>query len=89
MEKIELTDDQILDLVFDKKIIYGNIEINAMHNALCFLSKLDQRLRDDDIIGSETSVFCRSDGSHDTSRRKPAVIRGRIPKTRKNCNAEV
>lgn len=89
MEKIELTDDQILDLVFDKKIVYGNIEICAIHNALCFLSKLDERLRDDSIIGSEDSVFCRPNSGHNTGGRKSVIVRDRITKTRKNCNAQV
>ena len=89
MEKIELTDEDILNLVFDRKIIYGNIEISAMHNSLCFLSKLDQRLRDDDFIGSEDSVFCRPNSGHNTGGRKSVIVRDRITKTRKNCNAQV
>jgi len=89
MEKIELTDEDILNLVFDRKIIYGNIEISAMHNSLCFLSKLDQRLRDDDFIGSEDSVFCRPDSGHHTGRRESSFVGDRVTKARKNRNVEV
>lgn len=87
METIELSDEQILDLVFERKIMYGEIEISAMHSALCFLSKLDERLRDVNIIGSQDTVFCRSYGRNDTSRRKSAFIRHRIKKARDNSYA--
>lgn len=44
MNKIELTSDEIVDLIFEKKIIIDNVEISLKHSCLSVLSTLEDRI---------------------------------------------
>lgn len=68
--QVILNDDQLLDLIFEKKITYGNIQISGTHSFLGILSKLDERLSRGKILGCKNSVFCGPAGSES----KPARI---------------
>lgn len=46
MNKIELTSDEIVDLIFEKKIIINNLEISLKHSCLSVLSTLEERLNE-------------------------------------------
>lgn len=60
MSKLELTDDQIVDLIFEKKIIIDNICVDTKSSCLSILAKLEDRLRNGKIITCKTPVFCGS-----------------------------
>ena len=65
MEQINLTEDQIIDLIFEKKIIYENISISAKHSSLGIIFKIEERLRNGKIPRRKNSVFCQSSESGD------------------------
>ena len=45
MNEIELTDDQIVDLIFERKIDLGQTKILAMNSFHEILAKLEERRR--------------------------------------------
>jgi hypothetical protein len=48
--EIELTADQMIDLIFEKKIAIGSYQIYSKASCLGILSKLDERLADRKIL---------------------------------------
>jgi len=58
MNKLELSDDQIVDLIFEKKIIVDNICVYTKSSCLSILAKLEDRLRNGKIISCKNTVFC-------------------------------
>lgn len=74
MNSLELTDEQIIDLIFEKKITCGQNVISTKHSCLAILAKLDERLRDGKIIRSEDPIFCRHVECTNTRNRKRACV---------------
>ena len=82
MNLISLTADEILDLIFEKKIANGIVNIESKHSYLSILSKLDERLSNGKISRSQDSVFCRQFASEDRRSREQSVAscRNQLPK---------
>ena len=53
----KLTNEQIVDLIFEKEILIDNIRISSKDSGLCILSALDQRLRDGKIFRNQNTVL--------------------------------
>ena len=81
MNEIELTDDQIVDLIFERKVKLGQTKILATNSFHEILAKLEERLCYGKISRSKDSAFCGVDGKSNSGNRvKPlnrAVRRNR------------
>lgn len=73
MNTIELDTDQILDLIFEKKITYGNIRLSGTHSFLAILSKLEERLSDGKVLRGADTIFCGTPERQDNRVRGHAV----------------
>lgn len=58
MNEIEITDDQIVDLIFERKVDLGDIKLNATNSFHEILAKLEERLCYGKITRSKNPVFC-------------------------------
>lgn len=76
MKKITLSDEQIIDLIFEKKINFENISISAKHSYLGILSKLDERLRYGKILRCKDPIFCEPSQSADHGDRIGLITAG-------------
>ena len=61
MNTYELSDEEIIDLIFEKKVCVKNISVRSKHSFLTILAKLDQRLRDENIVKTEEPIFSDQD----------------------------
>lgn len=74
---IEITDEQLLDLIFEREIEIDNLKIRGKHTFLGLLSKLDDRVRNGKCNSCETTVFCRPTARHDHGARGKITLRTR------------
>lgn len=58
MQKIELSTNQIIDLIFEKKIMNGNTVVSAKDSCLAILAILDTRLTDGKIFSRKNPMVC-------------------------------
>lgn len=56
--KIELTRQEIIDLIFEKKVVGEEFEISTKDSCLSILAELDMRLKDGKIFNRKASVVC-------------------------------
>jgi hypothetical protein len=61
MQKIELSCNQIIDLIFEKKIMNENITLTSKDSCLAILATLDTRLTDGKIFSRKNTVVCGQD----------------------------
>lgn len=75
MEEIELTDDQIIDLIFERKIDLGQTKILAKNSFHEILAKLEERLCYGKISRSKNPALCRNDGGSNSGTRVQLIGR--------------
>ncbi len=56
---IELTSEQIIDLIFEKVVVDGDNVISLKDSCLCTLSKLDERLENKKVFSRKGPIFKR------------------------------
>ena len=56
---ISLTADEVIELIFEKKIIYGHSHISMKDSSLCMLSKLEDQLKKIRILGKSNYLIKR------------------------------
>ena len=69
MDEIEITDDQIVDLIFERKIDLGQTKILATNSFHEILAKLEERLCNGKISRSKNPALCGNDGGANTGTR--------------------
>jgi hypothetical protein len=72
---IELTDEQILDLIFERQIEIDNLKVRGKHTFLGLLSKLDERMRNGKVDSGEVAIFCRPLARNDHGARGTVTLR--------------
>ena len=75
MNEIELSDNQIIDLIFERKIDIGDSKILTTNSFHEILAKLEERLCYGKIDRSETATFRGNDNSRNTTQRVPTAYR--------------
>ncbi len=70
MTKISLDTQDILDLIFDKKIIVGDQTVFSEDSTLRILNAIEERLIYGKAFRSENSVFRRPNHTENTASRK-------------------
>jgi hypothetical protein len=75
MNEIQLTDDQIIDLIFERKIDLGQTKISCDNSFHEILGKLEQRLCYGKIPRSKDSTLCRNDDKSNSGTRVEVVDR--------------
>lgn len=75
MNEIELTDDQIVDLIFERKIDLGQTKILAMNSFHEILAKLEERLCYGKISRSSNTALRGNDGTASAGTRVEFVGR--------------
>lgn len=85
---MELTNEQIVDLIFEKKIVVDGIELQAKQSCLSILAELDQRLADGKIFKRQDTIFCGDDRAMDSGEREPAIS-GVGPGRRKKLHGKI
>lgn len=88
MRLVKLTDEQLIDLVFEKEIVIDNIAIRSKDSFLRVLAKLDERLSDGKIFKREDTVFCESIGNKNT-RVRGGIIKRSASGRRKSVNGPI
>lgn len=74
---ISLTDEQLLDLIFEREVEVGGMKVRGNHTFLGLLSKLENRLSDGKINCCEAPIFCRPAQRHDHGARGKITLRTR------------
>jgi len=54
---ILLSSEQIVDLIFEKKLSYGGQTITMKDSGLCTLSKLEERLENGKILSGKGAIL--------------------------------
>lgn len=70
MNDITLTDEQILNLIFKKKILIGDFSITSEGSFFSILAKLEERLINGKISHTKNSVLCEHFEYYDSGNRK-------------------
>jgi len=70
MHKITLDTNDIVDLIFDKKIIVGDQVLDSSDSTLRILNAIEERLIYGKAFRPENSVFCRSNNAENSTSRK-------------------
>ena len=66
MNDIEITDEEIIDLIFERKIEIGQCKISTGNSFHEILAKLEERLCYGKINRSETTAFCGTLGERNS-----------------------
>lgn len=75
MNEIQLTDEQIVDLIFERKIDLGQTKILATNSFHEILAKLEERLCYGKISRSKNSALCGNAGTASAGARVEFVGR--------------
>jgi len=76
MNKLELTSEQIINLIFEKKISSGDYSISAKDSCLTILAELDTRLNDGKFFNRKNTNVCGPDSpKKDVYRRQSSYER--------------
>lgn len=75
MNEIELTDDQIIDLIFERKIQIEQCKIKTENSFHEILAKLEERLCYGKVNRSTNSALCRSNEPRNPEFRGPFTYR--------------
>ena len=60
MSNVTLTDDQIVDLIFERQIMVEGVAVSSRSSCLSILAKLELRLNDGKSFKRKNPVFLRS-----------------------------
>ncbi len=84
MNEMQITDDQIVDLIFERKIDLGHTKLSTMNSFHEILAKLEERLCYGKITRSKNTALCGIDGSSDSGDRSKSAKRP-VGRTRKKA----
>ena len=74
MKKIELTAEDIVNLIFEKKIKIGENELLAKNSCLAILAELDRRLNDGKIFNRKNTMVLGSAWHEKNGHRRRANV---------------
>ena len=75
MNEIEMTDEQIVNLIFERKVKIGETQVLSKNSFHEILAKLEERLCYGKISRREDTALRRVDDSKNTKPRKPSASR--------------